>query len=135
MVRHNKTAWRRAAIVSVAAALSLVGGCSRDENGTSLELDDLNSPNSYEAFAFKYANNPGPGERITYLSGFSLMSPQGESWIEGPREPTPDSKYHGMAHRLRFLKLFPQQEGAAPHAGGADVFTMFLANKPHERSR
>jgi hypothetical protein len=114
-------------IISVMIVLCVVSGCSRDENGTE---SNVGSPTSYEAFAFKYANNPGPGERITYLQGFSFAAPQGENWIEGPREPAPDPKNHGTVHRLRFFKLFPQQEGAALHAGGADVFTMFPAYKP-----
>jgi hypothetical protein len=112
MIRQSQGAWLRTRIAGV-SLLVLLGGFGRDE-----------------AFAFKYANNPGPGERITYLQGFSLTSPQGENWIEGPREPLPDPKNHGTVHRLRFIKLFPQQEGAALHAGGADVFTMFPAYKP-----
>ncbi len=114
-------------IISVLIVLCVVSGCGRNENGTQ---SDVGSPTSYEAFAFKYANNPGPGERITYLQGFSIVAPQGENWIEGPREPAPDQKNHGTIHRIRFFKLFPQHEGAALHAGGADVFTMFPAQKP-----
>jgi hypothetical protein len=80
----------------------------------------------------KYANNPEPEGRITFLSGFSFLPPQGENWIEGPRKPEPDPNNFGLVHRLAFAKLLPQNEERGPHTVLANIFTMRVTRQNKE---
>ncbi len=83
----------------------------------------------YETSYFKYANNPEPENRITFLSGFTFVPPQGENWIEGPRKPEPDPNNYGLVHRLAFIKLVPQDEERGPQTVLASVFTMRITRQ------
>lgn len=78
----------------------------------------------YQTTFFKYTNNPEPEQRITYFAGFSFLPPQGENWIEGPRQPEPDPSNYGIVHRIMFTKLLPQDEQRGPHSVLANVHTI-----------
>jgi hypothetical protein len=80
----------------------------------------------FQNFFFKFANNPEPEQRITYYAGFSFLAPQGENWIEGPRQPEPDPANYGLVQRMVFAKLLPQDEQRGPHSVLANVHTIRL---------
>lgn len=108
-------------------ALGVVGACNRNDTTNASQSAENQALTLYESMFFKYANNPGPEERITFLSGFSFLAPQGENWIEGPRKPEPDPSNYGLVHRLVFAKLLPQDEERGPHTVLANIFTMRLS--------
>jgi hypothetical protein len=124
-------------MLGVVIALGLVA-CDRSDTTNVSQSDNASQSAEnqtltlYESMFFKYANNPGPEERITFLSGFSLLAPQGENWIEGPRKPEPDPSNYGLVHRLVFTKLLPQDEERGPHTVLANVFTMRIARQNKE---
>lgn len=80
----------------------------------------------FQNFFFKFANNPQPEQRITFYAGFSFSAPQGENWIEGPRQPEPDPANYGLVQRMVFTKLLPQDEQRGPHSVLANVHTIRL---------
>jgi hypothetical protein len=124
-------------VLGAVATLALVSGCSQDDGSGSAQSQASQTLALYENGFFKYASNPNPNNRITFLAGFSFVPPQGENWIEGPRKPDPDPNNYGLVHRLAFLKLLPQDESRGPHTIVANVFTMRVEPQnrtvnPHE---
>ncbi len=101
-----------------------LGACGRNESTNASQSEASQAVAQYESMSFKYANNPEPDSRITFLSGFTFVPPQGENWIEGPRKPEPDSNNYGLVHRLAFAKILPQDQERGPHTVLANVFTM-----------
>lgn len=115
---------RRCWSVFAAVALALLAACDDKETIAAAQADASQALALYESMFVKYANNPEPHGRITFLSGFSFSPPQGDNWIEGPRKPEPDPSNYGLVHRLAFSKLLPQEEERGPHTVLANVFTM-----------
>lgn len=109
--------------ISVFAAL-MVAACVPDPGAPSVQ-NALTI--EHEKAAFKFANNPQPNERIVF-SGFSIVPPQGENWIETPRLPEPDPNSHAVQARLSFVKVMPQTEELGPHSIYAKVDTIFLSD-------
>lgn len=110
-------------------ALGLLTACNENENIAASQAEASEALALYEDMFAKYANNPKPQERITFLSGFSFVPPQGENWIQGPRKPEPDPSNYGLIHRLAFAKLLPQDEERGPHTVLSNIFTMRITRQ------
>lgn len=122
MPRHQQI--RKLIIPTLGAVIALgVGACSQNESSGASE-SDASQVAQYETMSFKFANNPEPENRITFLSGFTFVPPQGENWIEGPRLPEPDPNNYGLVNRLGFVKLLPQDQERGPHTVLASVSTI-----------
>ncbi|MDN5001255.1 hypothetical protein ACFQZO_10200 [Bradyrhizobium sp. GCM10027634] len=113
-------------------ALGLLAACGDKESTTARQEDASRELALYESMFVKHANNPEPEARIAFLSGFSFLPPQGENWIEGPRKPEPDPNNYGLAHRLSFSKLLPQNDERGPHTVLANIFTMRVTRQNKE---
>ncbi len=115
----------RKLIIPTLGAVSALGvsACSQNDNSSASE-SDASQVTQYETMFFKFANNPKPDNRITFLSGFTFVPPQGENWIEGPRLPEPDPNNYGLVNRLGFVKLLPQDQERGPHTVLASVSTI-----------
>jgi hypothetical protein len=111
-------------VLGAIIALTLCG----HENASASKTNASQAP-LYQSTFFKYANNPEANQRITYYSGFSFLAPQGENWIEGPRQPEPDPLNYGLVHRMVFTKLLPQDEQRGPHSVLANVHTIRLTRQ------
>lgn len=117
----KRSAMLNAALARVVLILLVLTACNPNGgvNAESLATKHDNAE-------FKFAGNPDPNERIE-LPGFSVSTPRGENWIEGPRLPDPDPNDHGMQARLHFVKVLPQYPEFGPHTVFAQVGTVFLS--------
>lgn len=113
-------------VVLLGAAVVLIT-CARESANASPK--NASQAPLYQSAFFKFANNPEAEQRITYFSGFSFMPPQGENWIEGPRQSEPDPSNYGLVHRMVFTKLLPQDEQRGPHTVLANVHTIRLTRQ------
>ncbi len=120
---------RQSVALLAIAILGLLTACNENENIAASQAETSEALMLYENMFVKYANNPEPQERITFLSGFSFVAPQGENWIEGPRKPEPDPSNYGLVHRLAFVKILPQDEERGPHTVIANVYTMRMSRQ------
>jgi hypothetical protein len=118
--------WIEKLIVALGAIVALT--VSSPDSATAAQSNSSQAP-LYQKMMFKYANNPQAEQRIAYYPGFSFAPPQGENWIEGPRQPEPDASNYGLVHRMVFTKLVPQDEQRGPHSILANVHTMRVARQ------
>ncbi len=113
-------------VVAFAAIIALA--VSGLESASGAQSNASQAP-LYQKMIFKYTNNPQAEQRITFYAGFSFAPPQGDNWIEGPRQPDPDPSNYGLVHRMVFTKLLPQDEQRGPHSILANVHTMRVARQ------
>jgi len=81
------------------------------------------SPDPHDVSVFRFASNPEAEKRIVFTE-FSVLAPQGENWIEGPRLPEPPTKDFGIREIMKFSKLLPQDDRHGPHTALATVSVM-----------
>lgn len=122
MSRYHDSCRATISALGAVVALGLLAACNGSDKNASGMVSAIN-PKVHDALSFKYANNPGP-ERITYFPGFSFDAPQGEHWIEGPRQPEPEPNDFRPRPRMIFGKILPQDELRRPHTVVAFVRTM-----------
>jgi hypothetical protein len=113
------------AAVAAIGVLSLVAGCSGPEGGTP-ETAAMGAAALHETLTFKFAANPGKGQRERIdLAGISIVPPQGDNWIEGPHHPEPNTDYFGLQPLVTFVKVVPQKS-ADSHSVLARVLIAYL---------
>ena len=94
-------------LLGATIALGFLGACNRDEGKSAFQSTVKQAPALHDNMSFKFAGNPEKTERIKFPE-FSVVAPQGENWIEGPRRPEPISDYYDYQPRIQFFKIVPQ---------------------------
>jgi hypothetical protein len=128
MLRYTHTRKVTFSILGAVVALGLLGAC--DDN-SKVTAASATSESVHDNLFYKYANNPESEKRITFFAGFSFLPPQGEHWIEGPRQPEPDPNDFRPRPRIIFNKILPQNEKFAPHT----VFAMVNTIRVHPQAK
>jgi hypothetical protein len=108
-------------LIGAVVSFTLVAGCNPEHvsvpsSGSAISVA--------ESMTFKFADNPHAAERVR-LTGFSVVPPQGEHWIEGPRFPDPDPERYDPQPQIQFVKILPQPK-SGPHGIIARALIAFI---------
>jgi len=108
---------KRAIVLAMLVAAVLVARDGEETVSASSSLSESH------VLLFKFVNDPRTEARIIF-SGFSIMPPEGEGWIKGPRQPEPEAGDYGWQNRITFSRILPQNEEHGPHEAWARVSTV-----------